>query len=111
MSGLSVSLIRKRLLKGYSVEQSLRDNPIHDSVAAFDEASYWGDWIGLSSKQLYQRYWKWCVSNDWKPVSHRTLVTQLLPKYNLHTVPMVVGENSQRYIRQKLIRDEFGRVL
>ena len=111
ISGVDVRLLRNRLAKGYSVEQSLQDNPIHDSILAFDSASYWEEWIGLSSKQLYEQYWKWCVNHDVKPVSHRLLMTQLLPKYNLHIVPMTVGDKCNRYIRQKVVRDQFGRML
>lgn len=112
MSGYSTKQLRNRLYRGFSIEQAMREVPMHDSVVAFDEASYWGDWIGMAIEDLYQIYWKWCVNNDWHPVTKRQLSSELLPRYGLQTVSMATPDGkSQRYVRERTFRDQFGRLL
>lgn len=88
LSGIAPATIRERLRKGYSVEESLRDNPLHDSVKEFNEASWYEDWIGMSTSYLYEIYWNWCVSAGYTPVSQTSFVREILSIYpNLKCVP------------------------
>lgn len=113
ISGYSVKQLRKRMYQGYSVEQAMREYPMHDSVIAFDGASQWEDWVGLPTSEFYGIYWQWCIRNEWQPVSQRQLSNQLLPKYNLRTVSMATNDGrSVRYIREQTYRDlHSGRVI
>ena len=112
MSGYSVNQLRCRMHKGYSIEQAMREYPMHDSVVAFDDVSDYHDWIGEAVSDVYQVYWGWCIRNELAPVSPRQFSSELLPKYNLHTVSMATGDGkSRRYIREKVMRDSQGRII
>lgn len=113
MSGYTIRQLRNRMYQGFSIEQAMREFPMHDSVVEFDLHSNWRDWIGLPSNELYQIYWNWCVKNNMTPVTQRQLSSELLPKYNLHTVSMATGDGKAcRYIREKLYRDSLtGKIM
>jgi hypothetical protein len=98
MSGIAPHTLRDRLRRGYSVDQAIRLVATESSVEAFCEASWWEDWIGMSSPALYEIYWKWCVSHEYQPVSQKGFSRQLMAKHpQLHIVPMA----GVRYIRLK----------
>ena len=69
MSGIAPPTIRDRLRRGYSLEQAISLNPVKESILEFDNSSYWTDWIDITVSNLYEIYWKWCVSNGYQPES------------------------------------------
>lgn len=112
MSGFTVKQLRDRMYRGHTIEEAMEPIPIHTSVRLFNEASHWEDWVGMPSNDLYEMYFTWCQKNDLKPVTHRQLMTELLPIWNLHTVSMLASDGvARRYIRKKVRRDQFGRLV
>lgn len=101
MSGIAPPTIRDRLRRGYSLEQAISLSPVKESVLEFNNASYWNDWVGMSSSYLYEIYWKWCVSNGYQPESKQCLSRQLISMHpQLKIIPMRDNENHcNRYIR------------
>ena len=102
MSGINAATIRARLRGGYSVEQAVSDSPIHDSVIEFCEASYYHDWIGMSTTYLYEIYWNWSVSNGYTPLQIQGFSRQLFMLYPmLKVVPTRKSNTCSRIIRFK----------
>lgn len=102
MSGLSAQTIRDRLRRGYSVEECVKVVATHESIKEFADASYWDDWIGLSVNDLYEIYWKWCISHGYKPLQKQGFSRQLLGMHPmLKTIPTKRGERCFRVIRMR----------
>lgn len=102
MSGINAATIRARLRSGYSVEQATQLIPTHDSVIEFSEASYYQDWIGVSTSYLYEIYWNWSVSNGYTPIQIQGFTRQLMKLYpNLKIVPLNTGNGYCRMIRER----------
>ena len=102
MSGISAATIRARLRSGYSVEQAISLNPIHDSVEEFSEASWYEDWIGMENSYLHEIYWNWCVSNGYTPVSIKLFIKEIMEIHpQLQIVPSKKGDRYCRIIRLK----------
>ena len=102
ISGIPPHTIRDRLRRGYSVEESVKLQPIHDSVKEFSNTSWWEDWIGMSTNALYEIFWKWCIEHGYKVVSNQCFSRQIFSMYpQLKTVPTKVGCNSYRMIRRR----------
>ena len=101
MSGIAPPTIRDRLRRGYSLEQAISLSPVKESVLEFNNASYWNDWVGMSSSYLYEIYWKWCVSHGYRPESKQGFSRQLISMHpQLKIIPMRDNENHcNRYIR------------
>lgn len=89
LSGIDSATIRDRLRRGYSVEAAVKHELVHESIEQFNQASWYEDWIGMSTTYLYQIYWNWCVSSGgYTPVSQISFTRQLMKMYpNLKTVP------------------------
>jgi hypothetical protein len=88
MSGIKAATIRDRLRRGYTIEQSVKLVLVDESIEMFNEASWWEDWIGLSTLYLHKIYWEWCVSNGYTPLPHVSFTRQLMKMYpNLKVVP------------------------
>lgn len=102
MSGISSPTIRARLRNGYSIEQALREDPLHDSVIEFCEASWWEDWIGLETSYLHEIYWNWCVSNELTPVGIKIFTKEIMMLYpNLIVMPSKKRNKYCRLIKFK----------
>ena len=102
ITGIAAPTIRKRLRDGYSVEESVRDIPTHTSVTEFDESSWWEDFVGKSTKEVYDIYWGWCIKNNHKPLSHSGFTRQLFSMYpNLKGVPSRTSNGCCRIIRER----------
>ena len=102
MSGVRHHTLRDRLRRGYSVEQAIRPYPIADSVEQFCEASHWEDWVGMPINDLYEIYWRWCVSHELTPVAKQGFSRHLADKYPvLKTVPTKRGDKYYRVIRMR----------
>lgn len=88
MSGVKAATIRDRLRRGYTIDQSVKQVLVDESIEMFNDASWWEDWIGMSTLYLYKIYWDWCVSdNGYTPVSHVAFTGQLMKMYpNLKVV-------------------------
>ena len=87
-SGIREDTIRSRLRRGYSLEQALQTTLTDESVVMFNEASWYEDWIGISTTYLHEIYWKWCVSNGYTPITQVKFTKQIMQMYpNLKTVP------------------------
>jgi hypothetical protein len=100
MSGILPHTLRDRLRRGYSVEQAILSNPIHDTVREFCAASHYWDWIGMTTNELYAVYWKWCAKEMQHPCSQHQFSKQMFQMHPfLHTVPM----KGKRYIREKFL--------
>ena len=100
MSGLLQHTIRDRIRRGYSVEQAISTIPTNDTVKEFCDASHWKDWVGMSISELYEIYWKWCVSgNGYTPISKQGFSRHLMQMYPIKTVPTKSGETYSRIIR------------
>lgn len=100
MSGVAAHTLRDRLRRGFTVEQAVRPIPVHDSIEHFCEASYYKDWIGMSINDLYEIYWKWCVSHQYQPTTKQGFSRQLKTIYpQLKTVPTAKGNGCKRIIR------------
>ena len=100
MSGIPAHTIRDRLRRGYSLEESIKAFPTYDSVKDFCSASYYMDWIGMSINDLYQIYWKWCLSNGYTAMEKRGFSRQINSIYPmLKTVPTTRKDGCHRIIR------------
>jgi hypothetical protein len=102
MSGIAEATIRDRLRRGYTAEEAVRITPMADSVKEFCNASYYLDWVGLSTAQLHEVYWKWCVGNGYSPLQIKGFTRQVMKMYpNLKTVPTKKEHGSCRIIRER----------
>ena len=102
MSGIKSHTIRDRLRRGYTIDEAIKLTPVHESVRAFSEASYWGDWIGESIMYLHEIYWSWCVSHSYTPLQKQGFSRQLFSMYpNLKIVPTKRGDKCERIIRER----------
>lgn len=102
LSGISRASLRDRLRRGYSVEEALQYTPTHDSVIEFCQSSWYEDWIGMSTKELHDIYWKWCISNGYKPIQQQGFTRQILKMYpQLKTVPTRKENYCCRIIRER----------
>ena len=102
MSGIAPATLRDRFRRGYSVEQAVRPVTTCDSVEQFNEASHWEDWIGMPVRDLYQIYWKWCMSNGHTPAPIQGFSRHLFALNPwLKTVPNRRGNKSFRVIRKR----------
>lgn len=100
MSGIPSATIRDRVRRGYSVDEAVKMSASHDSLQAFGDASYWDDWIGRSTSELYDVYWKWCVKHGYKPLQHKGFTRQLLTTYPmLKVIPTKTKNGYKRIIR------------
>lgn len=104
MSGIPPHTIRDRLRRGYSVDEAVKDIPLHDSVVEFAEASWYEDWIGMTTSYLYKIYWEWSVSFGYTPLHHQCFTRQLLSMYpNLKIVPTKYKDGTcHRVIRERI---------
>jgi len=102
MSGIAPHTLRDRFRRGYTVEQAVKLTPIDESVQQFTEASWYQDWIGLSTSYLYEIYWKWSVSQGYTPIQLKGFTRQLMNIYpNLKTVPTRHKHGCNRVIRER----------
>lgn len=102
MSGLKAHTIRDRLRRGFSVEEAIKVIATHDSVREFTAASHWEDWVGMSISDLYEIYWKWCVSNGYTPLTKQGFSRQVFGMYPmLKIIPTKIGEHCYRIIRMR----------
>lgn len=100
MSGVRPHTFRDRLRRGYTVEQAVRPYPVHESVEHFYEASCVTDWVGMPINDLYEIYWKWCVSHQFTPTSKVGFSRQLKSMNPaIKTVPTQKGDGCKRIIR------------
>lgn len=101
MSGIPAHTIRDRLRRGYSVEEAIKMLPVHESVREFCEASYYPDWIGMAMSDLYEIFYKWCISNGYKLVSKQAFTRHIISMYPmLKIIPTKRGDKYQRVIRR-----------
>lgn len=102
MSGVAPATIRDRLRRGYPIEQAITPNPLDESVIMFNEASWYKDWIGMSTSYLYEIYYKWCVSYGYTPINIKGFTRQIMRLYpNLKTVPTRKKHMCMRIIRER----------
>lgn len=102
ISGVSAHTIRDRLRRGFSVEEAVKIAAIQDSVREFGDASYYKDWIGMSTNDLFEIYWKWCVSHEYTPLQKQGFSRQLLSRYPmLKVVPTKRRDGCHRIIRMR----------
>ena len=102
MSGISGASLRDRLRRGFTVEEAVQIVATDESVKEFCDASWYKDWIGMSTTYLYEIYWRWSVSNGYKPISQCSFTRQLFKLYpNLKTVPTRKADSSGRIIRER----------
>jgi phage/plasmid-associated DNA primase len=102
MSGIKCHTIRDRLRRGFSVEEALKVQPVKDSVRDFSESSFYEDWIGMAIAEVYEIYWKWCLSNGYSPMHKQGFSRQLFSMYpNLKLVPTQYGDGYYRVIRRR----------
>lgn len=100
MSGVKPHTIRDRLRRGYSVEEAIKVTSIQDSVKEFCSASLWEDWIGMSISDLFEIYWRWCVSHGYTPLQIQGFSRQLMSMHPmLKIVPTKSGDKYKRIIR------------
>lgn len=100
MSGITEYTIRERLRRGYPIEECVQAIPTQESVKEFCEVSWWKDWIDTSIDELYTTYWKWCVKNDYSPLSKQGFSRQCLSRYPmLKVIPARYGDKYFRMIR------------
>ena len=103
ISGVTEPTIRDRLRRGYTIDQAIKHVLVDESVEMFNEASWWEDWIGMSTTYLHKIYWNWCVSNGYTPLSQIGFIRQLMKMYpNLKVVPNKKTDGScMRVIRER----------
>lgn len=100
MSGIPAHTLRDRLRRGYSIEEAVTTVPTQDSVKEFCDASLWEDWLGMSMSDLYEIYWRWCVSHGYTPLSKQGFSRQITNLYPmLKTVPTKKDGKCYRIIR------------
>lgn len=102
-SGIAPHTIRDRMRRGYSIGEAIKIVATHDSIKEFCEASYWKDWVGMPIDDLFQIYWKWCVSGEvYTPLSKQTFSRQILQKNPmLKSIPTKCGERYCRVLRER----------
>lgn len=104
MSGIAPATIRDRIRRGYTVEEAVKDAITHDSVREFDAASHWEDWIGMSTSELHEIYWRWCVSNGYTPLQSRGFTRHLV---KIHPIFKVISTKTPTgYARILRLREE-----
>lgn len=81
MSGVPSATIRDRIRRGYSIEEAVKLAATHDSVREFCQASYYRDWIGMATTDIYTVYWRWCTTNGHSPIEHKGFTRQILAMY------------------------------
>ena len=102
MSGIPAPTIRARLRSGYSLEEALQPIPLDEGVAAFAESSWWEDWLGKTVEEVHKTYWRWCVSNGYRPFAKIPFMKQVLSIYpQLYTVPNRTHDGNKRVIRKR----------
>lgn len=102
MSGIAAHTLRDRLRRGFSIEEAVKVLPTKDSVREFCEASWYRDWIGMSTSDLYSIYWKWCTSHQLPIVSVQCFTRHIMKYYpGLKTVPTRRGDKCYRIIRMR----------
>lgn len=102
MSGIAPHTLRARLRQGYNIEEAIAITPTHESVREFAEASWYKDWIGMSTSYLYQIYWSWCIEHGYTPIQIQGFTRQIMKLYpNLKTVPTRKKTGCVRIIRHK----------
>lgn len=102
ISGIEPATLRDRLRRGYPIEEALKPIPVVDSVKEFCDSSYYLDWIGISTKCLYEIYWKWCIQHGYTAIQIKGFTRQVMSLYpNLKTVPTKKGNSSYRVIRER----------
>ena len=102
MSGIEPFTLRDRLRRGYPIEEAMKETPIRNSVKEFCDASWYEDWIGMSTECLYKIYWKWCISHGYEAVKKQGFMRHIFKIYpNLKTVPTKKEFVSQRIIRER----------
>lgn len=100
--GLKAHTIRDRLRRGYSVEEAVKVSAMQDSVIEFGHASWYEDWVGMSTSDLHEIYWKWCIEHGYTPASKQGFSRQLFSRYQmLKAVPTKKGNKCSRIIRMK----------
>lgn len=102
MSGIKAHTLRDRLRRGYSIEEAIKALPTDEGVLAFNEASWWEDWIGKPVDYVYDLYWNWCVARNYTPLSKQGFSRHIFKLYPmLKTVPTKQGNKCHRIIRLK----------
>ena len=102
ISGIECHTLRDRLRRGYTIEQAVRPTPVHASIEHFCEASYWEDWLGMAINDVYEIYWKWCISNNYPAITKQGFSRQLSTIYpQLKTVPTQRADGCKRIIRTR----------
>ena len=102
MSGVSTVSLRDRLRRGFTVEEAVQIIATDESVKEFCDASWYQDWIGVSTTYLYEIYWRWCISNGYRPIQQCGFTRQIFKLYpNLKTVPTKTDNGSCRIIRER----------
>ena len=102
ISGIAPHTLRDRFRRGYTVEEVIKQQPINNSVKLFCEASWYQDWIGMSTSYLYKIYWNWCVSNQHTPIQLKGFTRQIMSLYpNLKTVSTRKKTECCRIIRER----------
>ena len=102
ISGVAPHTLRDRFRRGYDVEEAIKQQPINEGVKLFCEASWYQDWIGMSTSYLYKIYWNWCVSNGYTPIQIKGFTRQIMKMYpNLKTVPTRKKHECYRVIRER----------
>lgn len=100
LSGIKSATVRDRLRRGYPVEEAIKLMPVQESVKEFSEASWWNDWVGMSTSELHEIYWMWCTQNGYTPLSHQGFTRHILSLYpQLKTVPTRRGDGAVRILR------------
>lgn len=85
-SGVTEANIRYRLAQGYTIEEAVKEKPIHESVKEFGNNSYWRDWLGVTVNDVYEIYWKWCLVHDFTPLNKINFGRQIQQLYPIKTV-------------------------
>lgn len=102
LCGIAPATLRDRLRRGYTIEEAVKESPTAESIQHFADASWYQDWIGMAVSDVYDIYWRWCISNKYTPLHLQGFSRQLLRMYpNLKTVPTKRGSKNQRVIRMR----------
>lgn len=98
ISGIPTATLRDRLRRGYTIEEAMTPNPIVESVKRFSDESWYEDWIGISTSELYTIYWKWCIRNGYTPLQDKRFTRHIMKLYpTLKVVPM--RDKNEKYHR------------
>jgi len=102
ISGIAQHTLRDRLRRGYTVEQAVKLTPTRESVEHFREASYWKDWLGMSTTDLYEIYWRWCIQHGYPAVQKQGFTRHIMQAYpQLKVIPTRRGDKCYRIIRMR----------